>query len=109
MAIVSGLFRELMRQAEAQRFYYEEEEDPEKEITADILPPAAPKAPEAPPVDPNRVVFGKNERPEIAEKTINPALGAIGATPGDLVRGIVLSEVLGPPVSRKRGYGPSRR
>lgn len=109
MAIVSGMFRELLRQAEAQRFYFEEEEDLQEEVTAAPPPPPVPKTPETPPHDSNRVVFGKNERPKIAESAVNPALKAIGANPGDLVRGIVLSEILGPPVSRKRGYGRFRR
>jgi hypothetical protein len=98
MAIVSGIFREILRQAEANRFYYDEEE-PEEEIA--VAPPK-PKAPVEETVnDPNRMVFEKS--------TGFLSSVMVGTGPDDLLRGIVMAEVLGPPVSRKRGFGPTRR
>jgi hypothetical protein len=107
MAIVSGIFREILRQAEANRFYYDEEE-PEEEIA--VAPPK-PKAPVEETVnDPNRMVFEKNDKvPNAAESTGFLSSVMVGTGPDDLLRGIVMAEVLGPPVSRKRGFGPTRR
>ena len=107
MAIVSGLFRELLRQAEASRYYFDEEEPLEQAKTA------------APPVfkEEEAAMSYFNEDAAAAEKTKkSPAAAAplpdnslFKTDAADLVRGIVMAEVLGPPVSRKRGFGPARR
>ena len=106
MAIVSGIFREILRQAEANRYYFDEEE-------AEMEQKAA--APQKPQIDaaaesPADMASAEWEKP-LKSPVVVPLPGTtlFKADAADFVRGIVMAEVLGPPVSRKKGYGPTRR